>query len=115
MKRFTFFDAVLILLFILSGIFITAFTFFKKGSVVCVEACGKIYKYSLDDDGVYEVEGAAGKTVFEIKNSKVHIIESACPNKICVAAGFSNPIVCLPNQVIITVEDESGGLDAVSQ
>ena len=115
MKRFTFFDAVLILLFSFTGIFVTAFTFFKKGSVVRVEAAGSVYKYSLEEDGIYEVEGALGKTIFEIRDNKVHITESACPNKICVAAGFSNPIVCLPNEVIITVEDEAEAFDAVAQ
>ena len=116
MKRFTFLDAVLLLIFSLTGILVTAFTFSRKGSVVRVEAAGEVYEYPLEADGIYEVEGALGKTVFEITESRVHITESACPNKICVAAGFSSPIVCLPNQVIITVEDEEGeAFDAVAQ
>lgn len=106
-KRFTFLDSVIIFSIIALGIFLSLKSCSHKGSRVRVTAAGTEYVYSLDRDGIYEVKGSIGITRFEISNRRVHIIESACPNKICIAAGFSNPIVCMPNDVIITVETES--------
>ena len=74
----------------------------------------KIYKYSLEKDGIYTVSGAIGKTTFQIQNKKVKITDSACEGKNCVNQKFSTPIVCLPNKIIITIE-ENGEFDGISQ
>lgn len=81
---------------------------------ICVEADGRIYEYSLGQDGTFSVDGALGKTVLEIKNGKVHIIESACRNKTCVHLGWTLPLVCLPNKVVVQAKNQ-GDYDAVSQ
>ena len=66
---------------------------------------------------MYTVEGELGPTTFEIKDGRVHITDSACPNKTCVAQGWHSPLVCLPNKVIITVKSEGGEVefDAISE
>ena len=46
----------------------------KNKNTVTVNADGKIYKYSLEKDGIYTVSGAIGKTTFQIQNKKVKII-----------------------------------------
>ena len=60
----------------------------------------------------------------EIKDGRVRITDSPCPNKTCISQGWHNPLVCLPNKVMISVEGETsvkaGGsqeveLDAVSE
>lgn len=89
-------------------------SFLVKGETVHIEAMGKSYEYSLEKDATFFVEGPLGKTQIEIKDHKVRIIDSPCPNKTCIARGWSNPIVCLPNQVIITLENK-GGLDAIAE
>ena len=86
----------------------------KNKNTVTVNADGKIYKYSLEKDGIYTVSGAIGKTTFQIQNKKVKITDSACEGKNCINHKFSTPIVCLPNKIIITIE-ENGEFDGISQ
>ena len=65
-------------------------------------------------DGVYRVQGALGVTTFEIKGGRVRIVDSPFPNKLCVQQGWHTPLVCLPNNVLITLEAEEA-FDAVSE
>lgn len=114
MSRLRFFDILLTMFFLALGIFFTIKNISKKGSSVLVNADGKHYEYSAKQDGVYKVGGALGITTFEIKNGRVRIIDSPCPNKTCINQGWHSPLVCLPNNVIITLENE-GDFDAVSE
>ncbi len=106
---------IFIFIFILFlGFFLTFKTISKSGSSVIVDANGKRYEYSLEKEGIYSVQGALGLTSFEIKDDAVHILDSACPNKTCVAQGWTSPIICLPNKVIIQIVSD-GEIDAISQ
>lgn len=107
-------DFIFAVLVITLGIFLTIKSIYHKGSIVSVKADGKRYEYSSKSDGVYEVYGALGITSFEIKNGQVRIIDSPCPNKTCVNQGWHSPLICLPNNVIITLEDE-GEFDAIAE
>ncbi len=86
----------------------------QKGGRIRVQANGKKYEYSASKDGTYSVDGVLGKTFFEVRNGKVFITDSPCASKLCVRQGSRSPLACLPNDVIITVED-GGGFDAVSE
>ncbi len=109
-------DFVFFCLLVAAGIFLTVSSLSKNGAKVRVLANGELYEYSAETDGTYSVEGVLGETTFEIKGGKVHIIDSPCKNKICVNQGWSSPLVCLPNNVTITLEDNGNGdYDAVSQ
>ena len=113
-------DFVILIFLLVLSIFLVKKSFLKKYGKVKVNANGTEYEYSLSQDGIYKVEGALGITVIEIKNKKVRILDSACPNKTCVNQDFANPIVCLPNKVIIQLEIERensspGDFDVVSQ
>lgn len=79
-----------------------------------VDANGKIYKYPLSKNSEYSFEGPLGKTKILVENSKVRILESPCPNHTCMAQGWGTTHVCLPNKIIVTVEQD-GGLDAISE
>ena len=114
MKKIRPLDFVFAFISIGFGIFFTIKNISQKGSSVLVNADGKRYEYSAKKDGIYKVGGAIGITTFEIKNGRVRIIDSPCPNKTCVNQGWHSPLVCLPNNVIITVEKE-GEFDAVSE
>lgn len=96
------------------GIFLTVKNLSQKGSLVKVNADGKSYEYSAKQDGIYKVGGPLGITTFEIKGGRVRIIDSPCPNKTCVNQGWHSPLACLPNKVIITLEEE-GEFDAISE
>ena len=118
-------DILIIFLIAAAGIFLTVRGLGKKGSRVLVNAAGVKYEYSVSQNGTYTVAGELGPTTFEIKDGRVRIIDSPCPNKTCISQGWHNPLVCLPNKVMITVENETGQgrgrsngeaeLDAVSE
>ena len=115
------FDIFIILVFLFSGILLSVRFSHSAGGKVIVRANGEQYAYSLDAEGTHKVHGKCGETTFEIKNGKVRIVDSACPNKDCIRQGFGGTLVCLPNDVIITIENadgetdgEKGKFDAVS-
>ena len=114
MKKFRLLDFIFTIAVLVLGIYLTVRKFSQKGSLVKVNAAGSHYEYSAKQDGIYKVAGALGMTTFEIKDGKVRIIDSPCPNKTCVNQGWHSPLVCLPNNVIITLEEE-GEFDALSE
>lgn len=65
------------------------------------------------------VRGWQGDSVFEIRDGSVRMVESACPDKLCVRNGWiSQPgesIVCLPNRVVLEIKASEGGPDAVNR
>ena len=115
MPRFKPLDILIILLVVAGGVFFTVRGAVRKGSRVSVNANGVHYEYAATANGAYKVAGELGETTFEIKDGRVRIIDSPCPNKTCVAQGWHNPLVCLPNKVMITIESESGAGAGVEQ
>ena len=107
-------DILIIILVAAAGIFLTVRRLGQKGSRVVVNAAGVKYEYSASQNGTYTVAGELGPTTFEIKDGRVRITDSPCPNKTCISQGWHNPLVCLPNKVMITVEGETK-FDAVSE
>lgn len=81
-----------------------------QGQTVRVEIDGKpVYILPIDRNSAVSVEGPLGKTEIEIKDHKVRITESPCNNKLCIRQGWTRQgtIICLPNRIIVTIEDES--------
>ena len=80
-------------------------------AVIAVDGV-EVARYSLDDDGVYEV--GSHKNVVVIENGEVYMREADCPDATCVKTGrvryAGQTIVCLPNRVSVTVIGE-GGVD----
>lgn len=62
------------------------------------------------------VKGPHGVSVVQIEKGRIRMISSPCPDKLCVNQGWAEKpgqaIVCVPNQISISVEGE-GGLDAI--
>lgn len=120
-------DFALAALVLSSGIFLSVRFFSSAESssgTVLVNAAENEYEFALFEDVLHEVGGKLGKTVFEVRNGKVRVLDSPCPNKTCVAQGFSNAVVCLPNRVSICVvegktqsppENSVEGFDAISR
>lgn len=107
-------DRAVMLAVAAAGIFFICTARNKIGSTAHVSAAGTEYEFSLTENTVRSVAGAAGDTVFEIQNGKIRIIDSVCNDKRCVRAGFSTLLVCLPNKVIIKTDD-GAGFDALSE
>lgn len=120
MKKILPLDIVSLVLIFGLAIFITKKTFSQSGSRIVAVADKTHYEYSATKNGIYSIQGSIGATTFEAKNGKIRIIDSPCPEKKCVAQGWSSPLICLPNNVIITLENDkaaaqNGEFDAVSQ
>ena len=79
----------------------------EKGKAVLITADGKESEYSLDEDKTLTVRGL---TVV-VKDGKVSVTESDCPDGICVSTGeidgVGQTIVCLPEGVVIKITGES--------
>lgn len=101
-------DRILFLLLIIASVAGLVYTreAFSLGSDVVVEVNGKpLYTLSLDADTEISLEGTRGRTVLEIKNSKVRMKEADCANQICIKQGWisKGTIVCLPNNIVVIV------------
>ncbi len=68
--------------------------------------------YSITEDRVIDVEGPLGITQVSIADEAVRVLDSPCPQKLCIlkgaitAAGHWN--ACLPNQVFLSMEGPRG-------
>lgn len=70
-----------------------------------------IHTFDVNKDEDYYFEGSYGKMKLEVKDGKWRITEEECPNHICSSIGWVSakdyfPIVCIPNEVIVTLKDE---------
>ena len=98
---------------VLYGIFgLTA----KKGAYAEVLVEGRPVKtLPLDTDAVYIPEGKNLR--IEVKDGRVAVTESDCPDKICVNTGFvsgrGRTIVCVPERVAVVLSGE-GEADVVA-
>lgn len=75
------------------------------GAVVEVTVGGKVYgEYRLDKDQTIEIHNT---NLLEIRDGKADMIDADCPDKLCVEqkaiSKNGESIVCLPNQVVVTV------------
>ncbi len=83
----------------------------QPGKMVVVKVAGQItHQLPLQEDREIQVTGPLGLTKIQIKNQKVRIVASACPNKTCVKSGWISSahhlLVCVPNQVVINISGE---------
>ncbi|WAW14012.1 NusG domain II-containing protein [Peptostreptococcus equinus] len=110
-------DIILILIVaILIGQFIIINKFINKdkGDRVEIYLKNKLYgTYSLDKEKKIYISDAGNKNVLKIHDNGIEMIETNCPDKVCVKTGFiSKPgqsIVCLPHKLNVKIvsDDES--------
>lgn len=83
---------------------------FRRDGQVVAEA-------ALSEDGQITIEGEY-TNVFEIKNGRVLVIDTDCPNRQCEKTGAISSagasIVCAPNHTSATVEGGEADVDAVT-
>lgn len=103
--------AIVTSLVVVAAFSVAAYGGGDAGQVV-VEASGTRYRFPLTTDRVERFAGPLGDTIVEIGGGTARVIDSPCPDLICVAAGAISRtgqfIACLPNRVSVTLE----GLDA---
>ena len=68
---------------------------------------------SLDKDGQYTVLGDNGEVIIEVKDKKIRVIEENSLKNLCSKQGYGDIIVCLPNKIVIKVENDDNELDGV--
>ncbi len=107
-------DFFIILAIFLTGIIVVSATLIMKktnyGKTAIISVDSKVIKkIDLKNDSInFTIENIKG-VVFEVNNGKIRIIESDCPDKICVKTDFigskNEKIVCLPKKLIVEIED----------
>jgi hypothetical protein len=107
------FIAVLLALILAFGAF---YAFSRKdGDTVTVTVGGEIYgEYPLSEDRTVEIRNGEAVNLLIIEGGCARIEEASCPDGICAAhrpiSRDGESIVCLPNEVVVTVR--KNGSDA---
>ncbi|MBQ0018233.1 MAG: NusG domain II-containing protein [Clostridiales bacterium] len=123
-------DIILFIILIALGIASTILVSHGKstGDKVVITQGGELYgTYSLMEDRSIDIQSDAAHnkdadSVYNtvvIENGKVRMEAASCHNQVCVrhaaisSAGES--IICLPNRIVVKIEGNGGGYDAVSK
>jgi hypothetical protein len=106
LKLMTFADVILILIILMGAIF--SYVYMKKDRA---DLQAYIY-YRNSLIGTYELSKTQIIRInencsAEIKDGKINMSKSDCPDKRCVKQGWSDllPIICLPNQIVIEIKN----------
>ena len=90
----------------------------QDGAYVVVKVNGQeVAKYSLGEEGVYELNG--GTNILRIEGGKAYLTDANCPDHLCVNQGkidqTGETITCLPNKLTVTVygAEDDGGVELV--
>lgn len=89
-----------------------------SGSVVAVVRSGEdeLARLDLALDTVVSLSDVGMR--LEVREGRIRVVESDCPQQICVTAGWigrpGQVIACVPNKVLVTIESEEAPfLDAI--
>ena len=101
-----------VLLFLVGAFAIGYFLFRPEGDTVTVTVGGEFYgEYSLMEDRTVPIRTANTENIFVIRDGKVYMESASCPDGICEKHGAifrdGESIICLPNQVVITVTSQN--------
>ena len=80
----------------------------------------EVLRVPLWEDGTYPVEGKLGEVLVEVNEGRVRVEKETSPYHYCSIQGYvrdpSPPIICLPNEVVVTIEgSEEGAVDTQIQ
>lgn len=77
----------------------------------------EVMRVDLSEDNVYTVQGTNGPITIEVKDGAIRVTQETSLHHYCSIQGFVNssntPIVCLPNETVITIEGKDGQEDTV--
>ncbi len=76
---------------------------FDQVDLVEINYNRNIIKYKIDEDRIIKLKD--DKIIVEIKEKKVRVLKSDCPDKLCIKKGWINKagqfIICMPNKLVI--------------
>lgn len=79
----------------------------------------EVLRIDLSQDEEYEVDGTNGKVYIEVKDNQIRVTQENSPQHICSKQGFVSdpnvPIVCLPNNTVVTIEEDNPQEDLLIQ
>lgn len=108
---------VILVIFTLTAVIYTGYRVYMGNNAEYAEVLyngNTIKKLPLNKDTVY-IPDENKNIIIEIKNNKIHIKESDCPDKICVNTGWlsapGQTAVCLPNKMSVVVKGKSSDVD----
>lgn len=89
-----------------------------KGSYAEIYSNGKLVKIvDLSISNVFTVTSQDGYNILEVKDGRIHVIESDCPHGDCIRQGYidgkNETIVCLPHKMTVRILNDSASFDAV--
>lgn len=92
----------------------------SEGSFAVVKVRNEeIMRLSLDEDGEYTVQGTLGPVHIVVKDGSVAVTQENSPHHYCSKQGAVDngavPIVCLPNETVVTIENGAPQEDTVIQ
>lgn len=69
-----------------------------------------LLSFNINEDNYYTLQGKYGVFNIEVKDGKCRAIDVECPNQICVHTGWISvdnpvPIICLPNGIIVSIDE----------
>lgn len=77
-----------------------------------------IQNLSLRENKILAVEGPLGITTIEVRDGKVRFVDSPCPGKQCVHAGWLSAdgdfAACIPNHISLLVAGSDFTVDTVN-
>lgn len=83
--------------------------------VTVAGAQGESQSISLEKQGIYTVDAAAGARMpvtLEVKDGQIRFIDSQCPDHLCEGFGWlryaHDEAICLPAGVVVSVEKSAG-------
>ncbi len=92
-----------------------------SGGTVSVTVGGEmVAELPLDEDASLPIETESGTNLLVIEGAAARMESADCPDLLCVKMGAirwaGESIVCLPHQVVVTVEGgPDGGFDAAAR
>ncbi|MCX7795415.1 MAG: NusG domain II-containing protein [bacterium] len=115
-KKDILFFSIIFLIILFSYLF-SKFRIIGGDDIVLIQVDRKDFWLLLSENRIVEVLGPLGKSIIEIKDRRVRMLFSPCPDKLCIKEGYIDKagqvIICVPNRVVIKIEGRAG-LDALT-
>ena len=108
-------DGILIFVFLAAAaVFFLGFRLWNRKppeEVVVYVGDREYARFSIQEERELVIEAENGTNRLIVKDGKADVTEASCPDKICVhqspISQTGETIVCMPNQVIVTIEQAS--------
>lgn len=91
----------------------------RDDSVAVIKVQGEtVQTVDLNAAGGHRIptEGVLGNSVLEVREGRIRMMASPCPDKLCIDQGWASKpgqsIVCVPNAVSVTIQG-NGGVDSI--